>query len=40
MNAVDVFVRKRRDKIDRQAAKHAFVHTRYGVGYKLEPLTK
>ena len=32
---VDVFVRKLRDKIDRQAPTHAFVHTRYGVGYKL-----
>jgi DNA-binding response OmpR family regulator len=37
---IDVFVRKLRDKIDRQAPKHAFVHTRYGVGYKLEPLAK
>ena len=37
---VDVFVRKLRDKIDRQAPTHAFVHTRYGVGYKLEPLAK
>jgi DNA-binding response OmpR family regulator len=37
---VDVFVRKLRDKIDRQAPKHVFVHTRYGVGYKLEPLDK
>jgi len=40
VNAVDVFVRKLRDKIDRQAPTHAFVHTRYGVGYKLEPLAK
>ena len=37
---VDVFVRKLRDKIDRRAPTHAFVHTRYGVGYKLEPLAK
>jgi DNA-binding response OmpR family regulator len=37
---VDVFVRKLRDKIDRRAPQHAFVHTRYGVGYKLEPLAK
>jgi len=37
---VDVFVRKLRDKIDRQTPTHAFVHTRYGVGYKLEPLAK
>jgi DNA-binding response OmpR family regulator len=37
---VDVFVRKLRDKIDRRTPQHAFVHTRYGVGYKLEPLAK
>jgi DNA-binding response OmpR family regulator len=37
---VDVFVRKLRDKIDRQAPRHTFIHTRYGVGYKVEPLAK
>jgi DNA-binding response OmpR family regulator len=37
---VDVFVRKLRDKIDRRSSRHAFIHTRYGVGYKLEPLPK
>jgi DNA-binding response OmpR family regulator len=37
---VDVFVRKLRDKIDRRTPRHAFVHTRYGVGYKLEPVAK
>jgi DNA-binding response OmpR family regulator len=37
---VDVFVRKLRDKIDRKTPTHAFVHTRYGVGYKLEPVAK
>ena len=37
---VDVFVRKLRDKIDRQARDHTFIQTRYGVGYKLEPETK
>ena len=37
---VDVFVRKLRDKIDARAPRHAFIHTRYGVGYKLEPLPK
>ena len=37
---VDVFVRKLREKIDRQAPRHTFIHTRYGVGYKLEPLPK
>jgi DNA-binding response OmpR family regulator len=33
---VDVLVRKLRDKIDRQAPRHVFIHTRHGVGYKLE----
>jgi two-component system alkaline phosphatase synthesis response regulator PhoP len=37
---VDVFVRKLRDKIDRQTPHHVFVHTRYGVGYKLEAIAK
>jgi DNA-binding response OmpR family regulator len=37
---VDVFVRKLREKVDRRAPEHAFIHTRYGVGYKLEPLPK
>ena len=37
---VDVFVRKLREKIDRHAPRHAFVHTRYGVGYKVEPQPK
>jgi DNA-binding response OmpR family regulator len=37
---VDVFVRKLREKIDREAPTHTFLHTRYGVGYKLEPLKK
>jgi DNA-binding response OmpR family regulator len=37
---VDVFVRRLRDKIDRQASLHTFIQTRYGVGYRLEPLTK
>ena len=37
---VDVFVRRLRDKIDRRASRHAFIHTRYGVGYKLEPVPK
>lgn len=34
---IDVFVRKLRDKIDASGARHAFIHTRYGVGYKFEP---
>ena len=32
---VDVFVRRLREKIDRRATRHTFLHTRYGVGYKL-----
>src|SRR5437763_7470595 len=37
---VDVFVRRLRDKIDRRATRHTFIHTRYGVGYRLEPVVK
>ena len=37
---VDVFVRKLREKVDRRATRHEFIHTRYGVGYKLEPIPK
>ena len=37
---VDVFVRKLRDKIDKRASQHAFLHTRHGVGYKLHPEPK
>jgi len=37
---VDVFVRRLRDKIDRVAPRHTFIQTRYGVGYKLEPVPK
>ena len=37
---VDVFVRRLRDKIDRRASRHDFIHTRYGVGYKLEAVRK
>jgi DNA-binding response OmpR family regulator len=37
---VDVFVRRLRDKIDRRASRHSFIHTRYGVGYKLEAIPK
>ncbi len=37
---VDVFVRKLRDKIDVRAPRHTFIQTRYGVGYKFEPLPK
>jgi two-component system, OmpR family, response regulator ResD len=37
---VDVFVRKLREKVDARAPRHVFLHTRYGVGYKLEPQPK
>jgi DNA-binding response OmpR family regulator len=37
---VDVFVRRLRDKVDRRASRHTFIQTRYGVGYRLEPVTK
>ena len=37
---VDVFVRKLREKIDRRAARHTFIQTRYGVGYRFEPTPK
>jgi DNA-binding response OmpR family regulator len=37
---VDVFVRKLREKIDARTTRHTFVHTRYGVGYKVEPQVK
>src|ERR671936_2909651 len=37
---VDVFIRRLRDKIDRRASRHTFIQTRYGVGYKLEAVTK
>ena len=37
---VDVYVRRLRHKIDRRAPRHNFIHTRYGVGYKLEAVPK
>src|SRR5881296_3237872 len=37
---VDVCVRRLREKIDKPASKHTFIQTRYGVGYKLEPIEK
>jgi DNA-binding response OmpR family regulator len=37
---VDVFVRRLREKIDSAAPRHTFIQTRYGVGYKLEPVPK
>jgi DNA-binding response OmpR family regulator len=37
---VDVFVRKLRAKVDRRASTHEFIHTRHGVGYKLDALPK
>ncbi len=37
---VDVCVKRLRDKIDRRAPRHTFIQTRFGVGYKLDPLLK
>ena len=37
---VDVFVRRLRQKIDRNASRHSFIQTRFGVGYKLEAEAK
>jgi DNA-binding response OmpR family regulator len=37
---VDVFIRRLRHKVDRRAPRHTFIQTRYGVGYRLEPVTK
>src|SRR6266540_2058561 len=37
---VDVFVKKVREKIDQRAPRHTFIQTRYGVGYKFEPVKK
>src|SRR5216110_4141468 len=37
---VDVFVRRLREKVDRPASAHTFIHTRYGVGYRVEPVEK
>ena len=37
---VDVFVRKLREKVDGRAPRHTFIQTRYGVGYKLDPVAK
>ena len=37
---VDVFVRRLRRKLDVASARHDFIQTRYGVGYKLEPTPK
>ena len=34
---VDGCIRRLREKIDARAPRHTFIHTRYGVGYKLEP---
>jgi DNA-binding response OmpR family regulator len=37
---VDVCVKRLRDKIDRRAPRHTFIQTRFGVGYKLDPMVK
>jgi DNA-binding response OmpR family regulator len=38
--SVDVCVRKLRQKIDQRATEHTFIQTRFGVGYKLDPIEK
>ncbi len=37
---VDVFVRRLRKKVDTIAPRHTFIQTRFGVGYRLEPMPK
>jgi DNA-binding response OmpR family regulator len=37
---VDVFVRRLRNKIEGKSPDQRFIHTRYGVGYKLEALPR
>ena len=37
---VDVCIRKLRQKIDERAPRHTFIQTRFGVGYKLDPVPK
>ncbi len=37
---VDVFVRKLRDKIEARRPAHTYIQTRYGVGYKFDPVRK
>jgi DNA-binding response OmpR family regulator len=37
---VDGCIRQLREKIDKRATRHRFIHTRYGVGYKFEPVPK
>jgi len=37
---VDVCVKRLRDKVDRRASRHTFIQTRFGVGYKLDPMPK
>jgi DNA-binding response OmpR family regulator len=37
---VDVFVKRLRGKVDGHSSRHTFIQTRYGVGYKLDPLPK
>src|SRR5262245_25654064 len=39
-STVDLFVRNMRTNIHRPAPRHSFIHTRHGVGYKLEARAK
>ena len=35
--AVDVFVRKVRQKLDEAAPEWTFIHTHFGIGYRFSP---
>jgi DNA-binding response OmpR family regulator len=37
---VDVFIRRLREKIDNRTMRHRFIQTRYGVGYRFDPVMK
>jgi DNA-binding winged helix-turn-helix (wHTH) protein len=35
--SVDVFVRKVRQKLERASAEWTYIHTHFGIGYRLQP---
>jgi DNA-binding winged helix-turn-helix (wHTH) protein len=35
--SVDVFVRKLRQKMEKQSPSWSYIHTHFGVGYRLDP---
>jgi DNA-binding winged helix-turn-helix (wHTH) protein len=35
--SVDVFVRKLRQKLERHSPKWRYIHTHFGIGYRLQP---